>query len=198
MAEDAAAILAGDSFQERQFQSGDLSGADLGGKDFTGCTFKGVRLPQSRWREARLEDCRFDDCDLSRMAPDALGARGVVFAGCKLMGVDWSNVGTYPALSFVRCDLRFASFVSLKLRKIAFAGCILEEAQFVETELAEASFADCRLTGARFERCDLRKASFAGATELILNPAGNQVKGARIPVDAALRLAESFGLKVLT
>ncbi len=170
----------------------------MGGKDFTSCSFKGVRLPQSRWREARLEDCRFDDCDLSRMAPDGLGARGVLFAACKVMGVDWSNLGTYPSLSFERCDLRYASFVSMKLRKIAFAGCNLQEAQFVETELAEASFADCRLTGTRFERCDLRKASFAGAIDLTLNPAGNQVRGARIPVDAAIRLAESFGLLVVT
>jgi uncharacterized protein YjbI with pentapeptide repeats len=198
MKEDAAAILSDGSFQEREFEGGDLTGADLGGKDFTSCTFKGLRLAQSRWREARLEDCRFEDCDLSRIVPDGLGARGVVFAGCKLMGVDWSNLGAYPALSFDRCDLRFASFVSLKLRKIAFAGCNLEEAQFVETELAEASFADCRLPGARFERCDLRKASFAGALELALNPASNQVRGARVPVDAAIRLAESFGLKVLT
>ncbi len=198
MAEDAAAIQSGDSFQERHFQGGDLTGADLGGKDFTGCTFKGVRLGQTRWREARLEDCRFDDCELSRLAPDGLGARGVVFAGCKLMGVDWSNLAPYPALSFERCDLRFGSFVALKLRKIAFAGCNLEEAQFVETELIEASFADCRLAGARFERCDLRKASFAGATELALNPSGNQVRGAGVPLDAAIRLAESFGLRVLT
>lgn len=198
MKEDAAALRSADSFQDRQFEGGDLTGLDLGGKDFTGCTFKGVRLAETRWREARLEDCRFDDCDLSRMAPGGLGARGVVFAGCKLMGVDWSNLAAYPALTFERCDLRYASFVSLCLRKIAFSSCNLEEAQFSETELAEASFAGCRLTGTRFERCDLRKASFAGAAELKLNPDGNQVRGARIPVDAAVRLAQSFGLHVLT
>jgi uncharacterized protein YjbI with pentapeptide repeats len=199
MAEDPAAEIAKrQSFQDRRFEGGDLTGADLGGKDFTACTFHGVRLPQTRWREARLEDCRFEACDLSRMAPDALGARGVVFAGCKLMGVDWSNLGAYPALSFEGCDLRYASFVGLRLRKVSFTGCNLQEAQFVETELAEAVFADCRLDGARFERCDLRKAGFAGSTGLTLLPEGNQLRGARVPVDAAIRLAESFGLKVLT
>lgn len=198
MAEDAGAIAASQSLQDRRFEGGDLTGADLAGKDFTGCTFKGVRLPQTRWREARLEDCRFEDCDLSRMLPDGLGARGVVFAGCKLMGVDWSNLGPYPALTFERCDLRYASFVGLRLRKIAFSGCNLQEAQFADTELAEADFGDCRLDGARFERCDLRKASFAASTGLVLAPAGNQLRGARVPVDAAIRLAESFGLQVLT
>lgn len=197
MADDATALLSGCTFQDLRFEGGDLSGADLGRKELTGCTFKGVRLAETRWRETRIEDCRFEDCDLSRMTPDGMSARDVVFAGCKLMGVDWSNLGAYPALTFERCDLRYASVVKVRLRKISFAACNLEEAQFIETELAEASFAECRLTGARFERCDLRKASFAGATGLMIAPAGNQVRGARIPVEAAIRLAESFGLKVL-
>ena len=198
MVDQGAVIVAGESFQDQRFEGGDLTGLDLGGKDFTGCTFKQLRLPLTRWREARFEDCRFEDCDLSRMAPDGLGARGVVFADCKMMGIDWSNVGAYPAMTFEGCDLRYSSFVGLRLRKIAFTGCNLQEAQFVDTELADAVFADCRLDGARFERCDLRKASFAGSTGLALLPAGNQLGGARVPVDAALRLAESFGLQVLT
>src|SRR5579885_2001667 len=123
MAEEAGAIAAAEAFQDRRCAGGDLTGADLAGKDFTGCWFKGVRLPQTRWRDARLEDCRFEDCDLSRMLPDGLGARGVVFAGCKLMGVDWSGLSAYPALSFERCDLRYGSFVGLRLRKIAFTAC---------------------------------------------------------------------------
>lgn len=195
---DATAVLSGDSFQDARFDGGDLGGADLAGKDFTTCTFRGVRLTETRWREARLEDCRFEDCELSRLAPDGLGARGVVFAGCKIMGVDWSNLGAYPALTFERCDLRYDCFVKLRLRKIAFTACNLGEAQFAETDLAEAVFQDCRLVGTRFERCDLRKATFAGAVGLTLQPQGNQLRGARVPVDAAIRLAESFGLKVLT
>lgn len=198
MADDATALSSGSSFHDQRFEGGDLSGADVGGKELTGCTFKGVRLIETRWRETRLEDCRFEDCDLSRMAPDGLSARDVVFTGCKLMGVDWSNMGGYPALTFERCDLRYGSFVKVRLRKTAFTACNLEEAQFIDTDLAEASFTDCRVTDARFERCDLRKVSFAGVTGLMIAPAGNQLRGARIPVDAAIRLAESFGLKVIT
>ena len=194
---DASALLEGESFQDQRFEGGDLSRADLGGRELATCVFKGVRLAETRWREARLEDCRFEDCDLSRMAPDAMGARGVVYAGCKMLGIDWSNVGTYPALTFERCDLRYASFVSLKLRKLAFVDCNLEEAQFVDCDLGEASFERCRLTGTRFERCDLRKASFAQAIDLTLETQGNQLRGAKIPVETALRIAESFGLRVL-
>lgn len=194
---DAGALLERDSFQDQRFEGGDLSGADLGGRELATCVFKGVRLAETRWRETRLEDCRFEDCDLSRMAPDGLGARGVVYAGCKMLGIDWSNLGSYPALTFERCDLRYASFVSLKLRKIGFSDCNLEEAQFVDCDLGEAAFDRCRLPGARFERCDLRKASFAEAIGLALEPQGNQLRGAKIPVETALRIAESFGLRVL-
>jgi fluoroquinolone resistance protein len=194
---DPTTLLARDSVQDERIEGGDLSGADLGGRELSACLFKGVRLAETRWREARLEDCRFEDCDLSRMAPDALGARGVVFAGCKMLGIDWSNLGPYPSMSFERCDLRYASFVSLKLRKIAFTGCNLEEAQLVDCDLTEATFTDCRLPGARFERCDLRKASFAGSTGLALTAEGNQLRGAKIPVETAIHFAESFGLRVL-
>jgi fluoroquinolone resistance protein len=194
---DAGALLERDTFQDERFEGGDLTGADLGGRELGGCVLRAVRLAETRWRDARLEDCRFEDCDLSRMAPDAMGARGVVFAGCKMMGIDWSNLGAYPAISFERCDLRYASFLALKLRKIAFTGCNLEEAQLIECDLTEAAFTECRLPGTRFERCDLRKASFAGSTGLALTPEGNQLRGAKIPVETALRFAESFGLRVL-
>ncbi len=157
-----------------------------------------MRLAETRWRETRLEDCRFEDCDLSRMAPDGLSARDVVFAGCKLMGVDWSNLGAYPAMTFDRCDLRYASVVKVRLRKISFTACNLEEAQFVETDLAEASFdrlpADAA-PGSSAAICASRRSRARPAS--LIAPTGNQLRGARIPVDAAIRLAESFGLKVL-
>ncbi len=41
-----------------------------------------------------------------------------------------------------------------------------------------------------------RKANFAGSRALPLDPATNQVRGASIPIEAAMLLAASFGLKV--
>jgi uncharacterized protein YjbI with pentapeptide repeats len=194
---DVARLLEADFFEEETLQGGELAGTDLADKELVRCTVKGAKLGQTRWHGARLEDCTFETCDLSRVSPRGMVARGVTFVDCKLMGVEWADLGSFPALAFRGCDLRYASFVSLGLRKLAFTRCDLRDAQFVEADLLEAAFTDCQLGGARFERCDLRKASFAGAVELTLEAAGNKLAGARIPVETAVRMAESLGLKVI-
>jgi uncharacterized protein YjbI with pentapeptide repeats len=195
---DAHRLLTGDLFEDEVFDGGDLVGADLAGKELVRCTVKNAKLAQSQWRGAKLEECTFEGCDLSRMSPERLLARGVTLVDCKLMGVEWAELGTFPDLAFRGCDLRYASFVSVALRKVTFERCDLREAQLIEVDLVEATFAGCKLGGARFERCDLRKASFAGAVDLALDPAhGNKLAGARVPLETAIRLAESLGLKVV-
>jgi uncharacterized protein YjbI with pentapeptide repeats len=132
------------------------------------------------------------------MSPTGLVARGVTFVDCKLMGVEWTELGSFPEVTFRGCDLRYASFVSLALRKLHFERCDLRDAQLVEVDLAEAVFESCKLGGARFERCDLRKASFAGATDLALELVqNNKLAGARVPIETAIRIAEALGLEVV-
>jgi fluoroquinolone resistance protein len=115
-----------------------------------------------------------------------------------MMGIDWSRVGAFPTLAFEGCDLRYGSFVSLRLPKLMFERCNLGDVQFVEVDLAQARFPGCHLGGARFERCDLRKASFAGAVDLTLDPQhANKLAGARVPVDVAVRLARALGLEIV-
>jgi uncharacterized protein YjbI with pentapeptide repeats len=190
------ALRAGDSFDDETFEGLGIGATDLGGKVFGNSSFRNCRLGGSRWEGARLEDCVFDGCDLTGFLPAGLALRGVQFRRCKVMGVDWTNVGAFPDFGFTDCNLSYCSFVSLRARKIPFVRCVLVEASFVEADLAEARFEDCQLGGAKFERCDLRKASFAGCHDLLLDPATNQVRGAAIPTEAALLLAKSFGFKL--
>jgi uncharacterized protein YjbI with pentapeptide repeats len=186
----------GESFDELTVVGLDLAGADLGGKVFANCTLRNLKLAESRWERARLEDCVLDDCDLTRLAPAGLVLRGVRFQRCKMMGIDWSALGAFPDLSFTDCNLDYCSFIGLRARKLPASRCSFVEANFVDCDLGEARLEACDFTGARFERCDLRKATFAGARALLLDPAGNQVKGAAIPPESALLLAASFGFKL--
>jgi fluoroquinolone resistance protein len=144
----ADALRAGDSFDDETFDALDLAGGDLGGKVFGNSTFRNCRLGQSRWEGARLEDCAFDGCDLTGFLPAGLALRGVQFSRCKAMGVDWTNVGTFPDFSFADCNLSYCSFVALRARKIPFVRCLLVEASFIEADLAEARFEDCQLASA--------------------------------------------------
>jgi uncharacterized protein YjbI with pentapeptide repeats len=97
---------------------------------------------------------------------------------------------------FEDCNLRYASFVRLAMNKTFFLRCMLAEATFLDTQLVQASFEGSDLTGAGFERCALRNANFTGSQGLVLDPRSNDAKGAKVPMDAALRVAELMGLRV--
>lgn len=109
---------------------------------------------------------------------------------------DFAELAQYPVVSFEDCNLKYVSFASAPLRKAAFKGCSLVEANFFEVDLTEASFENCQLAGARFESCDLRRARFHGAQDLFVDPAKNRVKDAEIPLETAILIATSFGMRV--
>jgi len=173
-----------------------LAVADLSGKELARCTFRRCKLPESRWSRTKLEDCLFEDCDLTGMAPQELALRGVAFKGTKLMGVDWTDLGKLPDVSFERCDLRYASFVKQRLRATRFVGCVAREASFLEVDLTEADFTDSDLTGSTIRGCSLGKTNFSRATGVFFEPQHNKVKGVRISLAAAVLLAQSFGMVV--
>ena len=186
----------GDTFEDQVFSDLDLNGADLSGKDFVRCTFRKLLLQETRWPQTRLEDCVFDGCDLTRMQPKKLALRGVEFIGCRLTGVDWTDVAANPAVAFEGCNLQYASFVSVNLTGARLVRCRAIEVNFIEARLTGADFSGSDLSGSKFEHCDLRQADFRETTGLFLDPANNRVKGARINLPSAVLLAVSFGLRV--
>jgi fluoroquinolone resistance protein len=184
------------SFQDATFSRLELEGVELTDKEFTHCVFRGLRASGSRWKHVRLEDCVFEDCDLTRAQFPATRLDGVIFRRSKLMGVDWSNISSNPSIGFEECDLRYASFVKLNLRKTNVRSCKAIEAVFIACHLGEADFTDTDLAGANFDDCELAKTNLATARNAFLLPAKNRVKNARISVETAVLLAMSYGMKV--
>jgi fluoroquinolone resistance protein len=120
----------------------------------------------------------------------------VKFKGSKLMGVDWSELGKLPDMAFEGCDLRYSSFVKLRLRATRFRGCLAREANFIEVDLSEADFAGTELTGATIQGCLLAKTDFSKAIGVFFDPQRNRVKGARIGIGAAVLMVKSLGMEV--
>lgn len=112
------------------------------------------------------------------------------------MGVDWSSIAPNPTLSFDTCDLRYASFVKVNLRKTIFRGCKACEANFIDCALIESDFSDTDLTGANCDASDLGKANLTTAVGAFLPPGKNRVKDTRISVESAVLMAMAQGLKV--
>lgn len=189
-------LLAGDSFEGLEFVGLDLQSLDLGGREFTSCSFRGCKAQETRWRGSRLDDCRFERCDLTRMQPRGMLAHDVHFTDSKLMGVEWTDLGQFPRLSFTDCVLDFASFVGLGLRKTGFIRCKIGEGNFFDADLRDADFAGSDLRGTMFRGCKLGKADFSAATGLLFDPTINEVRGVVIPLETAALLAMQLGMQV--
>jgi len=186
-----------DSFEDQVFEGLSLEHADLSDRVFDRCTFRSSKLGETRWWRSRLDECVFEGCDIVRADVKMLALRGVRFKACRLMGVDFADIAKFPDVSFHECNLHYASFATLALRKTVFERCSFTEANFFETDLTEAKLDDCQFTGARFEACDLRKARFLRAENLFIDPTKNRVAGAKVPLETAVLLATSFGMRVL-
>jgi fluoroquinolone resistance protein len=193
-------LQAENDFVDQVFELDDpaseLAGFDFAGKDFYRCSFRRLNLGESRWAGARLEDCHFEACDLTRMVTGDVRAHGVHFVGCKLMGVEWTKASLNPQLHFQDCNLRYASFVELKLRTTTFHACQALEANFIDVDLGEADFAGSDLTGSVFRGTVLARADFSSAQGFFVDPAKNKVKDVRIGVETAVLLASFAGMKV--
>ncbi|TKC94185.1 pentapeptide repeat-containing protein [Polyangium fumosum] len=79
----------------------------------------------------------------------------------------------------------------------ALTRCAITESVFASMDFTDAVFEECRFAGTRFDGCDLRNARFPRSSDLFVDPAKNKVKGARVPLDTAILLATSFGMRVL-
>lgn len=189
-------LLAEDSFEHETFVGVDMQGLDCSRKEFEGCTFKNAKLPESRWMGAVLEDCTFELCDLANMVPRGLTARDVRFNECKLLGVDWTGIGTAPRVAFEACNLRYSIFANVDLRRTAFFRSVITEGTFVAVDLTESDFDGSDLTGTTFSECVLRKTDFTRARGLLVDPAKNRVKDVRVSIESAVLLAASFGMRV--
>lgn len=189
-------LLAGHSFEDQTFSNLALSSRALEGKEFFHCRFEHCVGQESQWRDCLLEDVEFRSCDLTRASWKQVGLRGVRFVGSKLMGIFWSSVSPLPEVSFDECNLRYATFERLNLRKTPFLKSLVREANLLECDLSDADFSGSDLSGSTIRGCTLARADFCSATNVFIDPAQNKVKDAHIATEAAVSVAEQLGFVV--
>ena len=161
------------------------------------CTIRAARLGRATLRRWVFEDCRFEDCDLSNARLDECVFQRCVFSGCRLIGIDWRLVSklSFDA-SFQECNLSLSNFSELSLVGFEFTQSDCSEVDFSKSDLSRARFASTVLTGAIFAQTQLEEADLSQAIDTRIDPLNNRVVGARFSVEAAVHLAESFGLSI--
>lgn len=164
-------------FEECRFVNLDFTGADLSGLVFI--------------------DCRFTDCNLSNVPVRKTAFREVLFDGCKLMGVVWSDCQPFFAAPvFKGCQMQFNSFVQIKLPGIRFSHCDLSEADFTGADVSGSVFEHTVLTRTIFEQTDLRKCDLRSARHFTIDPGRNKLLKMKISPEGAPGLLGPLGVIV--
>jgi fluoroquinolone resistance protein len=176
-----------------------LATASLAGKRLTRCWFERATLTGADLRRTMLDDVTFYECDLSSVKLAGASLAEVVFRGCKLLGVDWSNVTRSligQPLVFERCQLDFGIFQGMNLRASTFRDCSAREVELTGADLGEATFHGCDLDRARFAATRLVDADLTGARNYELDPRENDVRGLKVDLPEGAALLRSFGVVV--
>lgn len=191
-----AGLDASDFHEHQTFSDVEAPFARVSGKELYRCVFERCKLSEAQLARCALESCKLIDCDLTQIVLAGTSLRGVVFERCKLLGVDFSVLSDNPDVTFEGCMLRYAAFSDMNLRGVRFVDCDLQDAQLTDCALVNADFPGSDLTGATFSRCDVTGADLSTATGVFLDARKNVVKGAFVPVETAVMMAQAQGLKV--
>lgn len=144
-----------------RFEQCDLSGVDLSAAVFVECVFVSCNLSNINVSRTSFRECRFESC--------------------KMMGVRFDEcIPFLQAPELVDCDLKLASFVSMKLTSIHFDRCQLHEVDFSQADLSAAIFSHCDLSGAIFESTDLRKADLHTSFGYTIDPERNSIRQLKV------------------
>ncbi len=170
---------------------------------FAECQFIGCDFSESRFQRCRFIDCKFTDCTLRLAAFDDSALINATFSRCGLMGINWSAAdwsdwsAKLSTLTFDECDLKYAVFLSVDLKRVVLRDCIAHEANFADANLSNATLTGTDLACAVFVRTDLTDADFTGAKNYTLNLADNQTKGAKFDLPEAVRLLYSLDIEIV-
>jgi len=108
--------------------------------------------------------------------------------------MDCNNFGF--SFSFENCQLDYASFYKLKIKKTVFSKSQFKEADFTECDLNHAVFDDCNLLLARFDHNNLEWADFRTSYNFLIDPGINRVKKAKFSLSGIAGLLEKFDIVI--
>lgn len=153
---------------------------DLANHRFISCNFLNCDFQQCNLSSSDLVDCRFDNCCLSMVDIKGCGFRNAVFAGCTMIGIDFSKCNKVMfSFEFTDCLLDYCTFFGMNLTSTQIRNCSLKEADFEGVDLTEVNFDNCNLEGTKFLDAILEKADFRTARNFEIDVARNRVKNAK-------------------
>lgn len=169
-----------ETIEDKQFCDNNYSEEYLQTGEYAGCKFVNCNFSNSSLSGIIFTECIFDNCDLSLAKLVDTTFADVEFKGCKLLGLRFDSCSKMSlSVRFINCNLNFASFLDLKLKKTLFEACSLEEVEFAEAELTGSIFNKCNLSRAGFENTNLEGCDLRTSFNFSINPETNRLGKAK-------------------
>ncbi|MFA5848998.1 MAG: pentapeptide repeat-containing protein [Bacteroidales bacterium] len=180
------------NFRDKKYSENELVTGEYGGCSFTNCNFSNANLS-----EIVFTECKFENCDLSMAKLVNTTFGDVEFSNCKLLGLRFDSCNKMTlALNFSYCNLNFASFYKLKLKKARFDNCKMEEVEFAETDLTGSVFNNCDLVRAVFENTILEGCDLRTSFNFSINPEINRIVKAKFSHQNIAGLLYKYNLTI--
>jgi fluoroquinolone resistance protein len=172
----------------------------LDGMELEGCRLDGCVLEKAVLRGCVLTDCTLTGCNLTMAVLHGTRFTDCRFVDCKALAVSWWQAAPAPLSArpwdFERCRLDLGSFRDVEGAGSRFVTCSLREVDLGGADLRRAELTGSDLAGAVFAATDLREASLVGATDYVVDPSENRVRGLHVDTAGAGGVLRALGLVV--
>ncbi len=183
-----------DGYYKAKFAKLSLESADVQSKIFEECEFSGCNFISCKFKKCKFINCSFNDCIISDMVPFNCRFNEVKFAGCKVIGVDWTKAEYLKELYFSNCQINYSNFRMLKIPKTRIIACEAKEVDFTEADLSQADFQRTDFEKSLFFKTNLSQADFRGAKNYYIDVHNNIIKKARFSLPDAMALLKSLDI----
>jgi uncharacterized protein YjbI with pentapeptide repeats len=179
------------------FQNKKFLPSDLKFQEFDHCTFRYCNFTEADFLGTVFVDCEFHHCNFEKAPINYVSLRDVEFFYCNFTSVNFAMTDqVLYSFNFNHCQLDYAQFYALKLKKIIFAHCSLISADFMETDLSQAIFDECDLHQAVFVKTNLTSSDFYSSRNFVIDPEKNKIKGALFSKENIKGLLVKYQIKI--
>ena len=169
----------------------------LSNKLFDECIFSSCDFSSKDFTKSKFIDCKFINCNLSLLKLDSARLQNVIFANCKILGVNFGDVDKFLLrLRFNECLIKNSYFTDIKIPNTDFTSSEILDCEFSSVDLSNSNFSNTNLKDTYFRKCNLTNSNFISSKNYIISPIENEISGAKFSIPEVLGLLESFDIKI--
>lgn len=183
--------------ENKTFERSDYKEISFLKGEYENCSFNNCDFSNANFSHSKFIDCSFIDCNLSMVKLGATVFRDIKFAGCKMLGLIFSDCNK-TGLSFIfeNCTLNHSSFYATSIKKTVFKNCVLAGVDWTACDVSSSIFEHCDLRDAKFEQANLEKADLRTSFNYSIDPENNRVKRARFSLDGIPGLLRKYDIQI--